>query len=293
MYKKSKDDNQLICSAEASGKDANKGRIVIQCPAKINLDLKITSKRPDGFHNIKSVMQTISLYDYLTLNAEPSGKFEIALSGTSPEIPYDEKNIVYKAIMLFIERVNLPPHKICVYIEKNIPVSAGLAGGSTDAAGILKGLNVYFNNPLSCAELHELCAKLGSDLNFCLEGGRKMTEGRGEILTPLPFEEFEVSLIKPLDLGISAKEAYMKFSAKKDAAKQGRENFKNDLEWAVIDDYEELQKIKSKYPASIMSGSGSAYFRIGGEFEPDEGYFVKNKLKSVPDGVRIISSYEK
>ena len=260
----------------------------IQCPAKINLDLKITSKREDGFHEIKSVMQTISLYDYLTLEAVPSQKFEINLSGNSLEIPYNEKNLVYKAILLFIETVNLPPHKISVYIEKNIPVAAGLAGGSTDAAGILKGLNEFFACPLANEQLHTLCAKLGSDLNFCLEGGRQLATGRGEILEPLPFEEFEVSVIKPLGLGISAKEAYTKFSLKKSENKTGRENFKNDLEWAVIDDYKQLQKIKSLYPNSMMSGSGSSYFLIGGDFEEIDGYFIKNGLKSVPFGVKIL-----
>ncbi|MBO5196804.1 MAG: 4-(cytidine 5'-diphospho)-2-C-methyl-D-erythritol kinase, partial [Clostridia bacterium] len=85
-------------------------------------------KRPDGFHNIESIMQTISLYDYLTLTIEPSNEFEIKLSGTSPEIPYNESNLVHKAIMLFIENSNMPAHKINVHIEKNIPVSAGLAG---------------------------------------------------------------------------------------------------------------------------------------------------------------------
>ncbi len=260
----------------------------IQCPAKINLTLKVTSKRPDGFHDIESIMQTISLYDYLTLEIESSQKFEINLSGTSDEIPYNEKNLVYKAIMLFIERVNLSPRRISVYIEKNIPVSAGLAGGSTNAAGVLKGLNSYFNNPLSQDELHKLCAKLGSDLNFCLEGGRQLATGRGEILEPLPFEEFEVSVIKPLEFGISAKEAYTKFSLKKSENKTGRENFKNDLEWAVIDDYKQLQKIKSLYPNSMMSGSGSSYFLIGGDFEEIDGYFIKNGLKSVPFGVKIL-----
>mgnify|MGYP002658648030 FL=1 len=81
--------------------------------------------------------------------------------------------------MLFIETTNLTPHKIEIYIDKNIPVSAGLAGGSTNAAGTLFGLNEIFKQPLSRKELHELCAKLGSDLNFCLEGGRQMTSGRG------------------------------------------------------------------------------------------------------------------
>ena len=141
--------------------------IKIQCPAKINLTLKITGKRPDGFHNIESIMQTINLFDTLTINLEKSNVFNIKLTGNSSEIPYDEKNIVYKAIKLYFETI---PQKytINIYIDKNIPVAAGLAGGSTDAAGVLFGLNKLLNEHFSKSELHELCAKLGSDLNFCL-----------------------------------------------------------------------------------------------------------------------------
>lgn len=257
--------------------------IKIQCPAKINLTLKITGKRVDGFHNIESIMQTINLFDYLTISAVRSDKFEIKLSGTSKEIPYNEKNLVHKASTLFIERTNLSPHKICVHIEKNIPVAAGLAGGSTDAAGALYGLNKLFGEPLSKKELHELCAKLGSDLNFCLEGGRQLTTGRGEILEPQEYKEFTLSLIKPENLGISAKEAYTKFAQKE---KTDREKFVNDLEWAVIDDYEELQTIKSLYPDSIMSGSGSTYYIIGQEFKPLKGFWIQNGLTSIPYGIK-------
>ncbi len=259
--------------------------IKIQCPAKINLTLKILNKRQDGFHNLESIMQTISLYDYLTISAEPAEKFELELSGTSLEIPYNEKNLVHKASVLFIERTNLSPHRIKIFIEKNIPVAAGLAGGSTNAAGALYGLNKLFNEPLTRTELHELCAQLGSDLNFCLEGGRQMTKGRGEILEPLEFEEFQLSLIKPENLGISAREAYTKYSEKE---KYGRENFVNDLEWAVIDTYQELQTIKELYPRSVMSGSGSTYYIINGEFEPMKGYWIKNDLKAVPFGVKEV-----
>ena len=230
-------------------------------------------------------MQTISLYDYLTISAEPAEKFELELSGTSLEIPYNEKNLVHKASVLFIERTNLSPHRIKIFIEKNIPVAAGLAGGSTNAAGALYGLNKLFNEPLTRTELHELCAQLGSDLNFCLEGGRQMTKGRGEILEPLEFEEFQLSLIKPENLGISAREAYTKYSEKE---KYGRENFVNDLEWAVIDTYQELQTIKELYPRSVMSGSGSTYYIINGEFEPMKGYWIKNDLKAVPFGVKEV-----
>lgn len=254
-------------------------QIKIQCPAKINLTLKVTGKRPDGFHNIESIMQTISLYDYLTINAKPAEKTEIILSGNSTEIPYNEKNLVYKAVELF---PTPSPHRIEIYIEKNIPVSAGLAGGSTDCAGTLFGLNELFGCPLSKEQLHELCAKLGSDLNFCFEGGRQMTSGRGEILEPMEFEDFNVSLIKPKSLGISAKEAYTKFSTK-----QGNSNFANDLEWAVIDDYPELQAIKNLYPKSMMSGSGSTYFIINDEFKQLDGYEIFNNLKAISYGVTI------
>ena len=261
--------------------------IKVKCPAKINLTLKITGKRPDGFHNIESIMQTINLFDILTIKLEKSDSFCINLEGNSNEIPYDEKNIVYKAIKLYFE--NLPEkYHINVYIDKNIPVAAGLAGGSTDAAGVLFGINKLLNEQFSKSKLHEICAKLGSDLNFCLEGGRQMTSGRGEILNPLQFEEFNLSLIKPQAIGISAKEAYLKFSDKLQNGCAGREDFINDLEWGLIENYPELKKIKNIYPKSIMSGSGSTYYIINDTFSPIEGYWIKNNLRAIPYGVTEI-----
>lgn len=270
--------------------------IKIQCPAKINLTLKITGKRDDGFHNIDSVMQTINLFDYLTISVEESDNNEIVLSGTSKEIPYNEKNLVYKAVLLFQKEIQQQnnPQKISIFIEKNIPIAAGLAGGSTDAAGTLYGLNKLLGEPLSREKLHELCAQLGSDLNLCLEGGCQRTTGRGEILEAQPFKEFKVSLIKPINLGISAKEAYTKFSEKMNPPHTitlglgERSSFLNDLEWAVIDDYSELQQIKELYPNAVMSGSGSTYFGIDMIFDELEGFWVKNNLKTIPFGVKEV-----
>lgn len=259
--------------------------IKIKCPAKINLNLKITGKRKDGFHNIESIMQTINLFDYLTISAENNFKNEIILTGNSNEIPYDEHNLVYKAVKLFLEITKVENQKISIYIEKNIPVAAGLAGGSTDAAGTIFGLNEIFNNPLPENQMHELCSKLGSDLNVCLKGGKILAKGRGEIIEPMPFEEFNLSLIKPLNLGISAKEAYTKYSVKKET--QTNDFFENDLEWAVIEDYKELQHIKNKYPKSIMTGSGSTYFIIDDKFENEKDYWTSNNLKSINYGVCI------
>lgn len=283
-------------------KNLNQPRsIQVKCPAKINLTLEVLDKRPDGFHNIKSVMQTIDLFDILTIKIEKSDKFEIKLSGTSTEIPYDERNLVHKAVLMFVEHTNLAPHNISVHIEKNIPIAAGLAGGSTDGAGTLWGVNKLFENVLSNHELHALCAKLGSDLNFCLEGGCQLATSRGEILEKLPYQEFSLSLIKPKTLGISAKEAYTKFSELKDkpnlnmtekliSVLQKGENIEkylyNDLEIALIKDYNQLQQIKSACPKSIMSGSGSTFFVLEKNIENiNENFWTRTGLKSISYGV--------
>lgn len=264
--------------------------IKIRCPAKINLNLKVINKREDGFHNIESVMQTINLFDYLTISVEDSDDFGINLQGNSEEIPYNEKNLVYKAAKLFCETCNIDNKKISVYIDKNIPVSAGLAGGSTDAAGTLYGLNKLSGDILSESGLHDLCVRLGSDLNFCLVGGCMLTKGRGEILESCVYKKFNVNLIKPLNLGISAKEAYTKFSKKVEdpEALQTRKQFVNDLEWAVIDDYNQLQFIKETYPNAVMTGSGSTYFSVDKSFKKHDGYWIRNGLETVPYGIELI-----
>lgn len=276
-------------------------QLKVKTPAKINLTLEILNKREDGFHNIQSIMQLIDLYDYLTIDVEKSSETQITLSGTSKEIPYNEKNLVYKATKLFLDHTNLSG-EINIHIKKNIPVSAGLAGGSTNAAGTLYGLNKLFNEPLTKEELHKLCETLGSDLNVCLEGGCLLATSRGEVVTKLPFTNSSVSLIKPKNLGISAKEAYTKYSQLKnkpnydmtskmiDAIKIGtdlKQFLYNDLETAVFNDYQELQEIKKHYPHAIMSGSGSTYFTLDKTIENLDGYWVKTDLKFIQDGVSI------
>lgn len=277
-------------------------QIKVKTPAKINLTLEITGKRQDGFHELKSIMQMINLYDYLTFNIEKSEQTEIILSGTNPNIPYNEKNIVHKAIKLFMKKNNVSPHKFSVHLEKNIPSEAGLAGGSTNAAGTFLVLNKYFNEPLKKEELHELCAILGSDLNVCLEGGCTLATGRGEKVIPLPFREYPVSLIKP-KLGISAKEGYQKYAELKNKPKYNntekmieylkngtdiRPLLYNDLETAVFNHYEDLQKIKSANPNSIMSGSGSTYFVLEKTINPVEDFWIKTDLKTISTGCEIM-----
>ncbi|MCR5265247.1 MAG: 4-(cytidine 5'-diphospho)-2-C-methyl-D-erythritol kinase [Cyanobacteria bacterium RUI128] len=283
-------------------------QIIIKTPAKLNLTLEVLNKREDGFHNIQSIMQLIDLYDYITITTQESDEREIILSGTSDEIPYNEKNLAYKAAELFFGFLSSyedsyfteQQFRVNIHIEKNIPVAAGLAGGSTNAAGTLWGLNRIFDDVIPNSKLHELCGELGSDLNVCLEGGCLLATSRGEVIKKLPFRDYNVSLIKPVNLGISAKEAYTKYSEMEnkpnydythkmlDAIMIGtdlRQFLYNDLETAVFDDYEELQKIKKVYPNSIMSGSGSTYFMLNEKFEEAEGFWVKNGLRFISDGV--------
>ena len=277
--------------------------IKIKCPAKVNLTLEIVNKREDGFHNIKSIMQTISLYDYLTISVQKSQGLNIKLSGTSEEIPYDERNLVYKAIKLYLAEAEINDLEIEVHIEKNIPISAGLAGGSTDGAGVVWGLN-YLLEKFDDNKLNEICASLGSDLNVCLQGGCILATSRGEITKKLPDVESQITLIKPKNLGISAGEAYKKYSLKElkpqnnmtekmlIAILDGDEitpYLYNDLEYAVFDDYKELQMIKSAYPQAVMSGSGSTYFILEnlGKSSLGEDFEFINNLKFVSQGVGL------
>lgn len=277
--------------------------VKVKCPAKINLTLEIINKREDGFHNIKSIMQTISLYDFLTITLEESNTNNIILSGNSKEIPYNEKNLVYKAIDLFLRKGNISNLTVKVFIEKNIPIAAGLAGGSTDAAGTLWGLN-YLLKKFSDTELHGLCSQLGSDLNVCLQGGCILATSRGEITKSISGIKSDVSLIKPKTLGISAGEAYNKYSQKEFKPQKNmtekmldafnndgniKEYLYNDLEYAVFNDYKELQEIKNAYPNAIMSGSGSTYFVLENiqSINLSKDYIFINNLRFTKEGVGL------
>lgn len=281
-----------------------KNAIKIKCPAKINLTLEIVNKREDGFHNIKSIMQTINLYDYLTISVKEAESKKISLEGSSKEIPYDEGNLVYKAVDLYLKVAGIDNLAVNIYIEKNIPISAGLAGGSTDAAGALWGLN-YLLEKFDEQKLDELCSMLGSDLNVCLKGGCILATSRGEITKKLPCIESNVTLIKPKKLGISAGEAYKKYANKEIKPQNGMTEkmliaildgeevnpyLYNDLEYAVFDDYIELQIIKEIYPQAIMSGSGSTYFMLENlkELKLNDEYEFINNLKFISNGVGLV-----
>lgn len=257
-------------------------KIKIQCPAKINLNLKVFKKDDlTGFHPIKSIMQAINLFDYIAIQISDGD--EIIQKGNSKEIPYNESNICYKATKLFLETINKKA-KIEIEIEKNIPVCAGLAGGSTDAAGVLYGLNELFSRPLNKEQIHILASKLGSDLNFCLEGGAKLCTNKGEKLENIEFSEFNITLVKPKNLQISTKDAYLAFDNLTTTS-----NMENDLEYALINKYSELKYLNSL--KGQMSGSGPTYFfktpKL--DFDLDENYLVIENLKTINYGVKEIN----
>lgn len=146
--------------------------------AKINLSLAVIGKRPDGYHNLDTVMQTIDISDSIFIKKSPVFKFECNKFG-------GEENIACKAARRFFEAAHTAPAAE-IKIEKSIPSSAGLGGGSADAAGVLAGLNALFNTGLSSAELCKIAVSLGADVPFLIDGGTQRARGIGEILTPLP-----------------------------------------------------------------------------------------------------------
>ncbi len=253
-------------------------KIKVKTPAKINLTLKVGKKRLDGFHPIESVMQAISLFDYLDIEIfEGTGKINI--NGTSKEIPYDETNLAYKAAQKFMLAANLK-FDVNIYIEKNIPVCAGLAGGSANAAGVIFALNKLNNNLLSDKIIHDICASLGSDLNFCMRGSKCLCRGKGDDITPLDFEEFALTVVKPKNLKISTKYAYEKFDAL-----SVQSGMPNDLEFALLDEYPELKKMHTL--GLQMSGSGPSYFILKPclNFSLGDEYLVIENLHAINHGV--------
>ncbi len=158
--------------------------IELRACAKLNLSLDVTGKRPDGFHEMKMVMTSIALCDELTLRLTDDGAVRARCS--LPYVPTDESNLACSAARLFLDRTG---HSECgaeLDIRKRIPVGAGMAGGSTDAAAVLRGLNALFGMPLDAGALAELGGELGSDVPYCLAGGTVLATGRGEVLSPLP-----------------------------------------------------------------------------------------------------------
>lgn len=250
----------------------------IKAYAKINISLDIVGKREsDGYHLLKMIMQNIDLYDEISIEKQKEG---ITISCNKNYVPTDSRNLAYKAASLFKETYNIDDG-VHIDIVKNIPVSAGLAGGSTDAAAVLKLMNKIFEVNASDEELMNIGLKLGADIPYCINGGTALCEGIGEKITTLqPFKNKILVLVKP-SFGVSTKEVYKSFNLdrvrvhpKTDSLIEAMENddlyyvannMKNLLENVTLRKHNILIKIKeemNRYGAvgSMMSGSGPSVF---------------------------------
>ena len=178
--------------------------ITLNAPAKINLYLDVLGRRADGYHEIESIMQTVSLCDVIDVTLADSG---ITLTASEDTVPLDEKNLAHKAARLFYSHTGIDGGAK-IHIEKRIPVSSGLAGGSTDAGATLKALNELYGFPVSNDELLALGAKLGADVPFCMEGGCVLCRGIGEKMQKIePMTPFTVVIARGGE-GVSTPAAY-------------------------------------------------------------------------------------
>ncbi len=254
--------------------------------AKLNLTLDVLGKRPDGYHDIKSVMQTVSVRDDIEIDVGTGAEW--TLSCDKEGVPCDERNLAWKAAKLYCEKLNKNPNGLAIRITKRIPMEAGMAGGSADAAAVLRALNGHYGNPLSVMALAELGAEVGSDVPFCVLCGTAMAEGRGERVRKLPdMPDCFIVVCKP-EFSSSTPELYKKIDgsaigkrpdhqAMESALLAGdlnkvSQNLCNVFDPLVTQDHLELNYIKSIFNSygSIgqqMTGSGSAVFAITESFE--------------------------
>lgn len=265
---------------EANGKQrVNRMRVSEKAPAKINLTLDVLGKREDGYHEVEMIMTTVDLADRIDIVERDDEKIVIDVS--EGYIPNDERNLAYQAADL-VKKTFAINKGVSISITKNIPVAAGLAGGSSDAAATLRGLNELWNLRLSTEELAELGAKIGSDVSFCVYGGTALVKGKGEIVEPISSPPpCWVVLAKP-PLGVSTQEVYKRLnvneiahgdtSAMKKAIEEKNfqnicQNLHNALEPVTFRMHPEVEKIKEQMirfgaDGALMSGSGPTVFGL-------------------------------
>lgn len=262
--------------------------------AKINLGLDVIRRRPDGYHEVKMIMQTVGIYDILTF-----AKRELSAGGpqisimleqkntlkpefSGEELPCDESNLIYKAAAMIMDTYGVK-ESVDITLQKNIPIAAGMAGGSTDAAAVFHGLNELFGLSMSLEDMKRLGVKIGADVPYCIMGGTALSEGIGEILTPLPAPTKAYLLIAKPDIDVSTKFVYENLHADMlkyhpdidgmvEALKAGNltkvtERMGNVLETVTEKKYPIIRRIKDEMKKSgaqnaLMSGSGPTVFGI-------------------------------
>jgi len=254
--------------------------LYVYANAKINLALDITGKRPDGYHDIRTVMQSVSLKDTLSMRKLFTPQIKICTN--LKWLPTDERNLVYKAAKILFDRFQ-PEDGIFIEIDKQIPVSAGLGGGSADCAAALCGISRLFDFPISREELLEIGKTLGADIPFCIMKGTALAEGIGEILTPLPpCPDIFIIIAKP-PICISTADVFRQFRMENVSKRPDIEgmvrsikggdmgnvanNLCNVLESVTAKEFPVIEKIKCIMMecgsiGAIMSGSGPSVFGL-------------------------------
>lgn len=276
----------MIKTDKAMGRE-----IVIEAPAKINLSLDVIGKRENGYHDVRMIMQQISLHDTITITAEENdnkgngadGAGGLITVGTnSGELPVNEDNLVYKAAWLIMDECRISD-TVRIFIDKHIPIAAGLAGGSSDAAAVLKGMNSLFDLKLTDKKLKDIGVKIGADVPYCITGGTALAEGIGEVLTPLPSIPGCFILIAKPGISVSTGYVYTAFDSLEDKihpdvdgminAITGKNLDRmaallcNSLEGVTQEEYPVIKDIKkimldSGAIGALMSGSGPTVFGL-------------------------------
>lgn len=281
-------------------------QIIIKCPAKINLSLDVTGIREDGYHYVKMIMQSISLLDEITVKKRNEG---IKVYCDVNDVPCDEKNSAYKAADIMSKAYNLKGG-VDILIDKHIPVSAGLAGGSTDAAGVIKAINILYGLNLSIEDMKKIGIEIGADVPYCITGGTAVAAGIGDVITKLPdINNLWCVLAKP-PISVLTGEVYSKLKMdeivrhprtdvmieyiKKGEYKNLAEEMVNVLELVTIKKYPiifEIKNIMMEFDAEgcLMSGSGPAVFGLFEEKAAAEKCY--NRLRDYLKDVFLVNMY--
>ena len=282
--------------------------MIVKAPAKINLYLEIINKRQDGYHNIESVMHTVSLFDILEFSETELNKIELVCENS--ELSNPEKNIVYKATKVFKEKYNINKG-IKIKLTKNIPMGAGLGGGSSDAAATILALNKIWQVNDDIKNLEALGAALGADVPFFMTGGVAKISGIGDIVEKINTKlNLDFVLVKP-NFGVSTPYAYSKVkfpltnirkidniitSLEKGMFdfESAKDLFFNRFEDFIFDEYQEIKQIRKVLEelgcASLMSGSGATVFGLVHDKENID--FILNELKKYSWNIWVASSFE-
>lgn len=256
--------------------------ITLYAYGKINLALDVTGRRPDGYHLVRMIMQTVGIYDIVTVRKEPDKHDLISLTCSRPEVPAGPANIAWKAAAAVMEHAGLKEN-VSIHIEKNIPMAAGMAGGSTDAAAVIRAMNSLFGLKLRQEEMDSIAVKLGADVPFCLRKGTYLAEGIGEVLTKLPDAPKAYVLIANPPFEVSTAAVYRALDGiedpahpdidrlvsllKEDTMAAFAAEMGNILELVTIQDNPVIRDIRNKIMGagalgSMMTGSGPTVFGL-------------------------------